>query len=173
MRTPILRPSTAAQQGDMERRVAAIEQAIARLSAPVQQRPGSTTSMIKQTAHGLSSGSVVRHSGSAWVKSQADTAANAVVGGVVLAALSPDVFILATSGHVFGLSGLTAGTLYFLDETTAGALTATAAKFPTAVIMADSTSSGVLVFSGANWVELDVCESGVAKKRQFICGTSY
>lgn len=145
MRTPILRPSTAAQHGDIERRVAAIEQAIARLSAPVQQRPVSTTNMVKQTAHGLASGSVIRHSGTAWVKSKADTAANAVVGGIVLAALSPDVFVMATSGYVAGLSGLTAGSAHYLDATTAGALTTTAPAIAVPIVLADSAASGVLL----------------------------
>jgi len=126
MRTPILRPSTAAQQGDMERRVAAIEQAIARLSAPVQQRPASTTNIVKQSAHGLTIGDVIRYDGSAWVKSQATTSTASVVGGIVMATLSPSVFVMATGGYVSGLSGLTAGLVHYLDSTTAGALTTTA-----------------------------------------------
>lgn len=126
MRTPILRPSTAAQQGDMERRVAAIEQAISRLSAPVQQRPASTTNIAKQASHGLAVGDVIRHDGSAWVKSQATTATASVVGGIVIAVLSPGVFVMATGGYVSGLSGLTAGSVHYLDPTTAGLLTTTA-----------------------------------------------
>jgi hypothetical protein len=144
MRTPVLRPSEAARQGDMERRIAALEQALARVSAPVQQRPGSTTNMVKQSAHGFAVKDVLRHNGTSWTKAQADTAANAVVGGIVVAVLSPDVFVMATAGYVAGLTGLTAGSVHYLSAATAGALTTTAPDLCVAVLVADSTTSGAL-----------------------------
>jgi hypothetical protein len=145
MRTPILRPSQGAQQGDVERRVAALEQALGRVSAPVQQTSQTSTKVIKQTTHGLAVGNVVRHNGTAWVKAQADTAANAVVGGIVLAVLSPSLFVLATAGYVAGLSGLTAGSVHYLSAATAGAVTTTAPTIAVPVVLASATSDGVLM----------------------------
>lgn len=46
--------------------------------------------------------------------------------GIVSAVAGPDDFTMTTHGYVTGLSGLTSGTTYFLSETTAGLLTATA-----------------------------------------------
>jgi hypothetical protein len=79
------------------------------------------------------------------VKSQADTAANAVVGGVVVVKISDDEFVLATSGYVAGLSGLTAGSVHYLDATTAGALTTTAPAIAVPIIHADTATSGSLM----------------------------
>jgi hypothetical protein len=103
-----------------------------------------TTLMVSQTTHGLAVKDVVRHKGTSWTKSQADSAANAVVGGIVIAVLSPDVFVLATGGYVAGLSGLTAGSVHYLSAATAGALTTTAPTIAVPVLMATGVSAGVL-----------------------------
>jgi len=107
-----------------------------------------TVRRIRQTAHGFTAGTVLRHNGTSWVKAQADTAANAVVGGVVQASLSADAFILATAGYITGLSGLTAGSVHYLSAATAGLLTTTAPSIAVSVLLADTTTSGTLMSLG-------------------------
>lgn len=145
-RKPNLKPATLSRDELPERRVADLERMLRRSSARVV--PGgmdATTNVVNQTTHSLSVGNVIRHNGTSWTKSKADTAANAVVGGVVIAVLSPDVFIMATGGYIAGLSGLTAGAVHYLDATTAGALTTTAPSIAVPIIHADTTSSGVIL----------------------------
>jgi len=172
-RKAIYKPGAMVAGDDLERRIAALEDRVRRL--PVRQvgsNASGTYSVMTQTTHALAIGNVIRHNGTSWVKSQADTAANGVVGGVVIAVLSPDVFVMATGGYVAGLSGLTAGSVHYLSAATAGALTTTAAKYPATVILADSTSSGVLCICNLPFAEFDTCEL-TAKKRQFVAGPSY
>jgi hypothetical protein len=107
--------------------------------------PEKTSNVIRQATHGLSVGNVIRHNGTIWTKSQADTAANAVVGGIVIAVLSTDVFVMATAGYVAGLSGLTAGAVHYLSAATAGALTTTAPTIAVPVLLADTTTSAVMM----------------------------
>jgi hypothetical protein len=83
------------------------------------------TQAIAQTGHGLAVGDVIRHNGTAYVKAQADAVANAEVAGIVSAVADTNNFTLLTDGRISGLSGLTAGNVYFLSPGTAGALTTT------------------------------------------------
>jgi hypothetical protein len=146
-RKPALKPNAGNREELLERRVAALE---ARMrAAPARTTPGHTTSttfVVSKTAHGLAVKNVVRHDGTNWVKSQADTAANAVVGGMVIAVLSPDVFVVAMPGsYVSGLSSLTAGSVHYLDETTAGAMTTTAPTIQVPILLADTATSGIML----------------------------
>lgn len=86
---------------------------------------GSNLYAINQTAHGFVIGNVLYYTGSAYALAQADTADHAEVVGIVSSVVDANNFILLVAGEVAGLSGLTAGTTYFLDDATAGALTAT------------------------------------------------
>jgi hypothetical protein len=145
MRKAVSRPASTTHGEDVERRLAMLEDRVRRMPARITTPAAtSTTSMIQQTTHGLAVKNVIRHNGTIWTKSQADTAANAVVGGIVIAVLSPDVFVMATGGYVAGLSGLTAGSVHYLDATTAGALTTTAPSIAIPIILADTTTSGAL-----------------------------
>jgi hypothetical protein len=109
---------------------------------------GGSDSVIKsisQAAHGLAVGDWVRLSGTSYVKAQADSAANAEVVGVVNSVAGAANFTLTVAGRVTGLSGLTAGTVYYLDPSTAGAITATepsGANVSKPVLIADSTTAG-------------------------------
>lgn len=109
----------------------------------------SVSSTISQTAHGFTGGEVVRFDGTNYVKAQADSAADSEVIGIVASVASADVFTLIYTGVVTGLSGLTAGTTYFLDPATAGALTATepvtVGQISKALLIALSTTSGVFI----------------------------
>jgi hypothetical protein len=172
-RKPTLKPGALSREELLERRVADLERMLRRSPArSVSSGADQTATVIEQSTHGLSVGNVIRHNGTSWTKSQADTAANAVVGGIVIAVLSPDVFVMATGGSVAGLSGLTAGSVHYLSAATAGALTTTAAKFPASVLLANSTGSGVLCICNLPFAEFDTCET-TAKKRQFVVGPSY
>ncbi len=77
-----------------------------------------------ETGHGFAVKDVVMFDGSNWVKAQADSAANAESPWVVKS-VTTNTFVAVWSGYISGLSGLTAGTVYFLDDDTAGLLTTT------------------------------------------------
>jgi hypothetical protein len=101
---------------------------------------------IAQAGHGLSVGNAVRYNGSAFVKAQGNTADNAEVVGIVAAVPDTDKFTLHYGGRITGLSGLTAGEVYFLDDDTAGLLTTTepadVGDISKPLLVADDTTSG-------------------------------
>lgn len=101
---------------------------------------------ITQTGHGLAVGDVVRFNGTNYIKAQADSQANSEVAGIVQQVPDANNFILALQGHITGLSGLTAGTLYYLDPSSAGALTGTkpttAGQIVKPLLIATATTSG-------------------------------
>jgi hypothetical protein len=120
----------------------------------------STRLLIAQTAHGFVVGNLLRWNGTAYVKAQADSAANAEVHGIVSTVTDANNFILTTEGALSGLSSLTSGTTYFLSPTTAGAYTATepstAGQISKPIFVADSTTTaifhnyrGIAVFSSS------------------------
>ncbi len=81
---------------------------------------------IAQTTHGFAVGNIIRYGSSSFVKSQANSAGNSEVEGIVTAVADANNFTYVLPGsYLSGLSGLTAGTTYFLDPTTAGTMTAT------------------------------------------------
>ena len=107
---------------------------------------GTTKRNVAQASHGLAVGDVVRHNGTIYVKAQANSVDNAEAIGTVSAVADANNFTLTTGGYVTGLSGLTAGTVYFLDDDTPGLLTATVPTDEGDVIkpllIADSSTSG-------------------------------
>src|SRR3954466_1089835 len=81
---------------------------------------------INQSSHGLSAGNVIKCTGSnAFATAKADSAADAEVIGIVSSVIDSNNFIFQYAGVISGLT-VTAGTVYFLDPSTAGAITATA-----------------------------------------------
>lgn len=147
-RKPANKPSALSREEALERRLADLERIVRRIPvANAQQTAASTTVMVQQSAHGFAAKDVLRNNGTSWTKAQADTPANAVAAGIVVTVVSPDVFVLATAGYIAGLSGLTAGSVHYLSATTAGALTTTAPSIICPVIIADTSSSGVILGS--------------------------
>ena len=67
------------------------------------------------------------------------------VGFAVNAYAADETALIRIQGRVTDLSGLTAGTTYYISET-AGAITSTAPANARAVLVADSTTSGVMSF---------------------------
>lgn len=84
-----------------------------------------TSASINQNSHGFNVGDPLRHNGTNYVLAQADTAVNAEVIGVVASVTDSNNFVLQQSGFLSGLSGLTAGDVYWLSETVAGDVTTT------------------------------------------------
>ena len=86
---------------------------------------GGTIDKVTQNSHGFSVGHLLYLNGSTYAKAQADTAATAEVVGMVSRVVDANNFELTLNGEVSGLTGLTAGGVYFLDATTAGLATLT------------------------------------------------
>ena len=87
-----------------------------------------TVFTVAQTAHGLTVGDIIRSSGTAgqFTKAQADSAANAEVIGIVTVVTDANNFTVTTEGYITtGVPTNTAGTVYFLSPSSAGAMTAT------------------------------------------------
>ncbi len=112
---------------------------------------GNTLSQtITQASHGLSVGNVVYLSGATtYAKAKADNIATAEAVGIVSAVASANAFTLVTSGYISTLSGLTAGTVYWVSDATAGLLSATqpttTGNIQKPMFVADSTTSGYLI----------------------------
>jgi hypothetical protein len=105
----------------------------------------SNTVTITQTAHGFVVGNVLYFNGTNYVLAQADTAAHAEVIGIVSAVVDANHFTLLTDGYITGLSGLTAGGVYFVSPTTAGTLAntepSTIGQISKPLMIADSATS--------------------------------
>lgn len=103
---------------------------------------------VSQTAHGLSNFEFVRLSGANYVKAQADSGANAEVIGMVINSTT-NAFTLVMQGQVTGLTGLTAGTVYFLSPSSAGVSTSTepstGGQVSKPIFIADTTTSGYVI----------------------------
>ena len=125
---------------------------------------------IAQSGHGLAVGDVVRLSGANYVKAQANSEVNAEVVGIVSAVAGANDFTLHYGGRITGLSGLTAGVVYFLDDDTAGLLTATppgdAGDVSKPVLLADTTTTGYF-YNFRGIVLVDEGSSGGAAAVQY------
>lgn len=86
---------------------------------------GGTVDKVTQVGHGFDEGDVLYYTGSAYAKAKADTSATAEVVGMVSRVIDVDTFEITLEGKVTGLTGLTAGEVYFLSPTVSGAITAT------------------------------------------------
>jgi hypothetical protein len=84
---------------------------------------GGTTDRVTQASHGFVVGDVLYLSGATYTKAIATSAAAAEVVGVVSRVIDASTFELTLSGEITGLTGLTAGEVYFLSASTAGLLT--------------------------------------------------
>ena len=74
---------------------------------------------ISQTSHGFSVGNVLYYNGSAYALAEANSVITAEVVGIVTNVIDVNDFALTTYGYITGLSGLTAGDVYFLSDITA------------------------------------------------------
>lgn len=83
------------------------------------------TNTITQVAHGFNVEDIVYLNGIVYTLANANSAITAEVVGIVSGVLDPNNFIITTSGYVTGLSGLVAGSVYWLSDVTPGLLTVT------------------------------------------------
>ena len=86
---------------------------------------GGTTDKVSQASHGFVVGDVLYLNGSVYAKAIATAANTAEVVGVVSRVIDASTFEMTLSGEISGLTGLTAGEVYFLSASTAGLLTVT------------------------------------------------
>lgn len=104
------------------------------------------TLAVAQASHGLSVGDVVRHNGTGYVTALG-TKTNADVVGIVSAVADTGNFTLHMGGVITTLTGLTAGTVYFLSPSAAGEYTATeptsAGEVTKPLFIAISTTSAI------------------------------
>jgi hypothetical protein len=107
---------------------------------------------INQVAHGFTTGTILRLSGSTYVAAQADSSSDANVVGAVIGVPDVDDFVLWFGGWDNTLSGLTPGANYFLSATSPGGYTATAPSTPGQVrvplFVADSATSAYWIYGG-------------------------
>lgn len=110
---------------------------------------GTSAKTVNQATHGFSVGESLYLNSTTWTKAKADAVATAEAVGMVSTVVGVDTFMLTTNGFVAGLTGLTAGTVYFLSATTAGGLTATEPTTEGYVskpcFIADTTTSGYFI----------------------------
>lgn len=79
---------------------------------------GGTTDKVSQASHGFSVGHALYLNGLVYTKAIATAANTAEVVGVVSRVIDANTFEMTLSGEITGLSGLTAGEVYFLDVDT-------------------------------------------------------
>ena len=112
---------------------------------PGSGAPSATTKSITQAAHGFTVGQWLYLNGTTYTLTDADAALSADSVGVVSSVTDVNNFTLISGGYVTGLSGLTAGSRYYLSQT-AGAITTTTPSTGNvkAVFIADTTTSGYI-----------------------------
>jgi hypothetical protein len=114
--------------------------------------------VVTQTGHGLSVGNVVRHNGTSWVKAlaaaESSSGPSALLGSRALGVVSSvngNDFTIVYRGKISGLTGLTAGSLYWLSGTTAGELVASEPQnFAKQIMFATSSTTGVVLVGETN-----------------------
>lgn len=89
------------------------------------QNPSSGAQKFTQASHGFAAKDVIRHTGTAWTKAQGNTIPNSTGVWLVLSVSGNDFFAIQQGRIELASHGLSAGTLYYLDPSTAGLLTAT------------------------------------------------
>lgn len=135
------------------------------------------TKVVSQVAHGFSVGDFVYLNGADFAKAQADTAAKAEVVGYVATVNSSSTFTLQFSGRFnTGLTGLTAGAVYFLSASTAGAATttepSTAGQISKPLFIAETATSGYLCFESRGRIISDAGVLSEATQADMETGTS-
>ncbi len=77
---------------------------------------------INQLAHGFTTGTPIYFDGTNWQTAKADNVNT--LGTAVADVASTDIFDAVTDGDIIGMTGLTAGSWYYVSDSTAGTLTA-------------------------------------------------
>lgn len=100
---------------------------------------------ITQASHGFTVGQVLYLNGTTYALAEANSTITAEVVGIVGSVVDVNTFVLVSDGHVTGLSGLTAGSVYWLSDATPGLATltipTTVGNITKPVWIADTTTS--------------------------------
>ena len=108
-----------------------------------------TTEAITQTGHGFTEGDVVRFDNATpntFTKAQADTADNAKAVGVVTEVLNANDFVVTYSGRIIsGVPAFPEGTVMYLSDTVAGAMTATAPAIEVRILEVSESALSAVV----------------------------
>jgi len=134
--------------------------------------------LVFQASHGFIVGNIVYFNGTQYVLAKADTAADAEVIGVVSSVVDNNYFNLLTSGYFNTLSGLVPGSVYFLSDSTAGALSTTEPSTPNHIskpLLIATSNTGGFFF---NWRGKIVPSSSgswqtVSTATQMVSGVNY
>ncbi len=92
---------------------------------PTWQPSAITAYTIVQVAHGFSVGQLLYLSGATYALARANSTVTAEVVGTVSEVINANTFVITTVGRITGLSGLTAGGVYWLSDATPGLATLT------------------------------------------------
>jgi len=107
---------------------------------------GGSKTAINQSSHGFNIGDVLYLDGGTYKKAIATDIITAEVVGIVSDVTDAANFIILSGGRLEGLSGLTAGTIYFLSATVSGSLTSTEpvtdGYVSKPILIADASDSG-------------------------------
>jgi hypothetical protein len=121
---------------------------------------------ITQASHGLSAGRAVYHNGTQWAYASAANYASADAVGII-SAVTTDTFTLVTGGEITGLSGLTAGSTYYVASSVAadGTMSTTRpTNFSKKMLLGTSASTGFVLNAEMEdtSVEFEVGFTGIA-----------
>jgi len=116
---------------------------------------------VTQASHGLTVGNVIKSTGAnTYGKAQADSTANAEVVGIVTTVTDASNFTFTAQGIIItGVSAQAAGTVMFLDPSTAGALTTTEPSTvgqvskPVMVVLENASKAVVQNFRGMEIID--------------------
>jgi microcystin-dependent protein len=120
--------------------------------------PSLISKTITQALHGFSVNDVLTITGGSYTKAKADSEVNSAVCGMVYKVIGVNNFVMAESGYVTGLSALSADTIYYLSQGTAGLLTAVkpATGIIKTILVTDTTTSGYFMMGGNVTTEVSV-----------------
>ena len=100
--------------------------ALTQILTAIQNTRGATgaiTRTVTQPGHGLAAGNAVYFNGTKYIKARAN--AEATLGMFIVSLVEGESFTIIQCGFIEGLSGLTSGSIYYVSQSSAGALTAT------------------------------------------------
>jgi hypothetical protein len=94
---------------------------------------------------GVTNGQVVRFNGSAYVPAQANNFTNSQAAGIILNVSGSTGDLIVANGRVVGFTGLTAGTIYYLSQSSAGSLSPTRPEHGLVVTVGIALDSSTLL----------------------------
>lgn len=83
----------------------------------------STYEVVTKAGHSFSKGDVLYYNGFDWAKAKSNVVGS--LGYFMVSAVDGDDFTIQNTGLITGLGGLVAGSMYYVSQATAGAITAT------------------------------------------------